>query len=309
MRSISASDLAGPQPVSECRCGVGRSRTCWWGSILVLVIDGISSLMPLGSETCCRTGPTRLHCHGGDRFVCRRRRLLFGSGLSRWGFTRVLADSMSSVPIDSIGSQVVAVDSNRVQINDPPVFVVETTPAEGLSGVFDVLPGDEVVLFSIGVTGDSIAALGQLDLEIGRFSVDTTFGQPISASDLAGLNLYRSADAAWDGRTCWWGSILVVIDGISSLMPLGSEVLSDGGDLLHCHGGDRFVCRSERRRCVPPGLDPAGGFTVLADSMSRCPSTRLARRLLPSIQTASRSTRSTGVCGRDDACRGSERSV
>ena len=57
--------------------------------------------------------------------------------------------------IDFNGSQIVAVDSNRVQINDPPVFVVETTPAWMVERVFDVLPGDEVALFSIGVTGEA----------------------------------------------------------------------------------------------------------------------------------------------------------
>ena len=123
---ISASDLAGLKPVSECRCGVGQHGRAG-GVDSVVVIDGISSLMPLGSEVLSdgetfyiATAEIDSFAAGGGAF-----RLGFPAG----GFT-VLADSMSSVLIDSIGSQVVAVDSNRVQINDPPVFVVETTPAE-----------------------------------------------------------------------------------------------------------------------------------------------------------------------------------
>ena len=112
----------------------------------VVVIDGISSLMPLGSEV-LSDGET-FYIATAEIVVCRRRRCI-PPGLSRWGLYGE-ADSRGSVLIDSIGSQVVAVDSNRVQINDPPVFVVETTPAEGLS---DVLPGDEVSLFSIGNDG------------------------------------------------------------------------------------------------------------------------------------------------------------
>jgi len=79
----------------------------------VVVIDGISSLLPLGSEVLSdgetfyiATAEIDSFAGGGGAF-----RLGFPAG----GFT-VLADSMSSVLIDSIGSQVVAVDSNRVQI-------------------------------------------------------------------------------------------------------------------------------------------------------------------------------------------------
>ena len=181
----------GSKPVSECRCGVGQHGRAGGdrfsgGHRRYLIADASWAPSAVGRETFYTTAEIDPLPPAAVR----------SAWASPWALT-VPADSMSSVLIDSIGSQVVAVDSNRVQINDLPVFVVETTPAEGLSGVFDVLPGDEVALFSIGVTGDRIAALGQLDLEISSL-VDTTFGQPISASDLAGLNLYRSADAAWD---------------------------------------------------------------------------------------------------------------
>ena len=106
---------------------------------------------------------------------------------------------------------------NRVYLNGGGP-VSETTQASGLLSVSNVNPGDEVGLFSIGVTGDSVATLVGLDLQIGSL-VDTTLGRPISSTDLSRLNLYRSADASFDSSDVSIGAdSVLVVDGISCLL-------------------------------------------------------------------------------------------
>ena len=122
---------------------------------------------------------------------------------------------------DSLGTAVVASDPNRVEITS----FFETTRASGLLSVSNVNPGDEVGLFSIGVTGDSVATLVGLDLQIGSL-LDTTLGRPISSTDLSRLNLYRSADASFDSSDVSIGvDSVLVVDGISTLRPFNVEVL------------------------------------------------------------------------------------
>ena len=78
------------------------------------------------------------------------------------------------------------------------------------------------------MTGDSVAALVGLDLQIGSL-LDTTLGRPISSTDLSRLNLYRSADASFDSSDVSIGvDSVLVVDGISTLRPFNVEVLPRG---------------------------------------------------------------------------------
>jgi len=71
----------------------------------------------------------------------------------------------------------------------------ETTPAAGLSGVTSVGAGDEVLLFSIGLTGDGEESVSAVTLLLADISTPTG----ITRSDFTELRLYRSTDAALDG--------------------------------------------------------------------------------------------------------------
>ena len=153
----------------------------------------------------------------------------------------------------------VASDPNRVEITS----FFETTRASGLLSVSNVNPGDEVGLFSIGVTGDSVATLVGLDLQIGSL-LDTTLGRPISSTDLSRLNLYRSADAFFDSSDVSIGvDSVLVVDGISTLRPFNVEVLPRG---------ETFYIATARIDSLAVGGAfslgfPAGGFKVQGDSL------------------------------------------
>ena len=208
------------------------------------VVDGISTLRPFNVEVLPR----------GETFyivTARIDSLAAGGGAFSLGFPA----GGFKVQGDSLGTAVVASDPNRVEITS----FFETTRASGLLSVSNVNPGDEVELFSIGVTGDSVATLVGLDLQIGSL-VDTTLGRPISSTDLSRLNLYRSADAFFDSSDVPIGAdSVLVVDGISTLRPFNVEVLPRG---------ETFYIATARIDSLAAGGGafslgfPAGGFKV-----------------------------------------------
>ena len=215
----------------------------------VLVVDGISTLRPFNVEVLPR----------GETFYIATARidsLAAGGGAFSLGFPA----GGFKVQGDSLGTAVVASDPNRVEITS----FFETTRASGLLSVSNVNPGDEVGLFSIGVTGDSVATLVGLDLQIGSL-LDTTLGRPISSTDLSRLNLYRSADASFDSSDVPIGvDSVLVVDGISTLRPFNVEVLPRG---------ETFYIVTARIDSLAAGGGafslgfPAGGFKVQGDSL------------------------------------------
>ena len=55
-----------------------------------------------------------------------------------------------------IGSEILSSDANYVEIVPP---VQETTAAAGLSGINSVAPSGQVLIYSVGLTGDGVATL------------------------------------------------------------------------------------------------------------------------------------------------------
>lgn len=103
---------------------------------------------------------------------------------------------------------------------------VEASPAQGLSGVTNAAPGDEVQIYSVelqdGTPGFDTVPLGWpgnnngIELIIDDLSVTTGF----TTSDIASLRLYRSSDNVFDG-----GDVLVAQSG--ALAPLGGATTLD----------------------------------------------------------------------------------
>lgn len=92
--------------------------------------------------------------------------------------------------ITGIGSAVAASDANKVTVS-----LSETATATGLSGTSVELPGAEVALFSVGVTGDGTSSVTGVSLTLADLSSSTG----LSAADVTELRFYQSTDATFDG--------------------------------------------------------------------------------------------------------------
>ncbi len=79
-----------------------------------------------------------------------------------------------------------------------PVYgaLTESTAAAGLSGAATAAPGDEVQIFSIGITGDGSTQMVAINVTLSDLSSATG----MAASDLSQLKAYTSTDATLDGE-------------------------------------------------------------------------------------------------------------
>ena len=100
------------------------------------------------------------------------------------------------------GTAVAASDDDRATISD----ITETTTAAVLSGASTAVPGDEIRIFSIGLTGDGIAAVLSVALTISDLSTPTG----LAAGDFAELRLYTSSDPTLDGSDTQIGSEVTI---------------------------------------------------------------------------------------------------
>ena len=109
-----------------------------------------------------------------------------------------------------------------------PIYgaLTESTAAEGLSGASTAAPGDEVQIFSMGVTGDGSTQMVAINVTLSDLSSATG----MTASNLSQLKAYTSTDATLDGGDSAVGSVQTSINIgsgtsviISDTPPNGSE--------------------------------------------------------------------------------------
>ncbi|MEW6755080.1 MAG: FG-GAP-like repeat-containing protein, partial [Candidatus Latescibacterota bacterium] len=111
---------------------------------------------------------------------------------------------------------------NAVCLNQaaPPAFVV-TTPAATVSSVQTVAPGEEVLVFSVGITGNGTDAVESVTFSLD----DLSGGSGLDLDDVAELRLYRNTAANLNGADPIGTQTTV------SLSPASTTVLADVADV------------------------------------------------------------------------------
>ena len=126
--------------------------------------------------------------------------------------------------VDGAGSVYVA-DYNNHRIRElTPSFA-----AAGLSGANSVVPGYEVVIYSVGLVGDGTAQLSGVDVKL---SGAVTGFNPFPASSVTALRVYQSTDTQFlPSGDASFGTLLegIVVDGTTLTIPVTATPPSGAG--------------------------------------------------------------------------------
>lgn len=107
--------------------------------------------------------------------------------------------------------------NRRIRKIAAPLYV--SSPASGLGGVTSALPSDEVPIFRIGLTGDGVTTLTQIQLTLSDLSSATG----LVAGDFSELRLYASADSSFGGGDTLIGTLTTVpIGSVATVTPTGT---------------------------------------------------------------------------------------
>ena len=123
------------------------------------------------------------------------------------------------------------------------IQVFEVTPAQGISGENNVLPGNEIQIYVLHIedTVNDVRSARLGDNPPGSFGITVTIsdvsggGSGLAASDLIGLNLYRSDDATLDAGDTFMKTVaasivaatLIDMQGVAG----GDRDIPDPGDV------------------------------------------------------------------------------
>ena len=138
---------------------------------------------------------------------------------------------------------------NLVYLNESS-FINETTAAAGLSGAVSVVPGGEVQVFSIGLTGDGLATVNSIALTLADLAATTGIAQ----SDFSELRLYHSTDATLDGSDTQIGTVAQGSINIGS-----ATTIAAGTPDTPPNGVERFYLVAA---VIPTVAVPGHAFTV-----------------------------------------------
>jgi len=107
-------------------------------------------------------------------------------------------------------------DTNNRRIRKIAAPLHVSTPVKGLTGLISAQPGDETVIWSMGITGDGTSTLSQVQVTLSDLSVSTG----LTGNDFVALRLYESVDAVLDGGDIQVASLGVVpIGSVATLTP------------------------------------------------------------------------------------------
>lgn len=105
-------------------------------------------------------------------------------------------------------------NNRRIRKIAAPLYV--STPVQGLSGAESVQPGNEIVVLSVGITGDGTSTLSQVQLTLSDLSSATG----LTGNDFVALRLYESVDAVLDVGDSQVASLgTVPIGSVATLTP------------------------------------------------------------------------------------------
>ncbi|MGA1199724.1 MAG: hypothetical protein ACO36I_24780, partial [Candidatus Latescibacterota bacterium] len=107
-------------------------------------------------------------------------------------------------------------DTNNRRIRKIAAPLHVSTPVNGISGLVSAQPGDETVVWSIGLKGDGTSTLSQVQVTLSDMSVPTG----LTGNDFVALRLYESVDAVLDGGDVQIASLgSVPIGSVATLTP------------------------------------------------------------------------------------------
>jgi len=178
-------------------------------------------------------------------------------------------------------------------------LINNTTGPTGLTGSSTALPGDEVLIYSVGLTEGAPFPVKQNNLGSGvgvpgiEITIsDLTAATGLVAADFTGLNLYKSTDNVLDGGdTQVLTNVTAVVGGVTTLDVTGFATGSaqrsipttetfffitaviaptaTPGHTFRVGAADPHIGIEEANNCVPCGAPDyaiAGAFIIAADS-------------------------------------------
>lgn len=141
--------------------------------------------------------------------------------------------------------------------------VIEVTPAQGLTGITNVLPGAEVQIYVVQLL-DNVADVRSAELGpvpgakgITVTLSDLTVPSGLVAGDFTSLSLYRSADAVFDGGDTFMKSVAPGI-GVSTLIDV-SGVPGPDRDIPETPAASIYFIVTA---VIAPGAGPGHAFKL-----------------------------------------------